>query len=127
MKPREHDELVVRLLALAEGGGLQSLTMLEFDSNLPAGELQILATLGFQNWQSGLTQGPMLLLLLWLKRQAKKALQADGEGVLWDVQGLRLNHMNPSMMQIADTALAQMKDARSQIRKARGGAGGVRD
>ena len=57
----EPDELLVRLLALAEGGGLPSL-----------------ATVNLQNWRSVLTEGALLLLLLWLKREAKKALRGEG-------------------------------------------------
>lgn len=61
LQPCELDETVVRLLALAEGGGLQRLAKLQI-----------------WNFQPGWTVGAMLLLLLWLKREAKKALQDEG-------------------------------------------------
>ena len=60
------------------------------------------------------TPGAALLLLLWLKREAKKALQGEGKGLLWDVQG--------SFEQMIKAEFSQLKQARSQIRKARTGA-----
>ena len=105
LHPREADEMVVRLLALAESGGLQNL-----------------ATLEIFDYQPGLTQGAALLWLLWLKREAKKALQGKGQAALWDVKGLYLEHLPTSMQQIAETQLVQLSEARTQIRKARAGA-----
>ena len=102
LDPGEPDELVVRLLAVAEGGGLQSLDTLEIDK---------------YGWHP--SEGGVLLLLLWLKREAKKALRGEGEGALWDVRGLLRRDMNPSLKQITETHLAQLKEARTQIRKAR--------
>ena len=104
--PREPDELVVRLLALAEGGGLQSLATLMVDDECgPA-----------------LTAGAVLLLLLWLKREAKKALEGEGKGALWDVKVMAslLDDMHPSIKQITETHLSQLKEAHTQISKARG-------
>jgi hypothetical protein len=55
----------------------------------------------------------VLLLLLWLKREAKKALQGEGGGALWDVKELLLREMDPCMKQIIETHLAQLKEART--------------
>lgn len=104
---REPDELVVRLLALAEAGGLSpSLATLHLDG---------------REW----TAGAVLLLLLWLKRETKKALEGEGAGVLWEVKGLTSEHMHDSMKQITETHLFQLAQARKLIRKARAAAPGV--
>ena len=102
--PYEPDEMLVRLLALAKGGGLQSL-----------------ATLDMQRYGPVPTVGTVLLLLLWLKREAKKALQGEGEGCLWDVRGRPLDEKHASMEQITETHLLQLKEARTQIHKTRAG------
>ena len=56
-------ELIVRLLVLLEGGGLPHLTLLEFSSGAPFAMREL---------------GAVLLLALWLKRQAAKG-RAEGE------------------------------------------------
>lgn len=95
---REPDEIMVRLLVLAEGGGLQSLSKLDLYSHRP-----------------GITEGAVLLMLLWLKRETKKALLGEG-GVMWDVDGLHDHQIHDSMKQITETHLAQLKEARSRVR-----------
>ena len=67
----------------------------------------------------------MLLLLLWLKREAKKALRGEGGRALWDVRGLHLDQVHASMKQIIETHLAQLEEARTQIHKARAAGGRV--
>lgn len=104
LAPQEADEMLVRLLALAERGGLQSLTTV-------------------RGWTYGPPppDGAVLLLLLWLKREAKKALPGE-EGALWNVERLHsYEEMHPFMQQITETILEQLKEARKQICKARGG------
>jgi hypothetical protein len=64
----EYDEIVVRLLALAEGGGLPQLVTLD----LP--------------WDSSLmSHGAQLLVAVWLKRQAKQAVEGAEGAVLWEI------------------------------------------
>ena len=108
LTPRNPDELVVCLLALAEAGGLPNLATLEIRAYWPS-----------------LTAGAVLLLLLWLKREAKKALQGDGEAAKWDVQGLRPDGKHTALKQITETHLTRLEEARTHIHKARaaGGAG----
>jgi hypothetical protein len=108
LRAREPDELLVRLLALAEADGLPNL-----------------ATLYLQGWGQSFTGGAMLLLLLWLKREAKKALQGEEEAALWNVPRLYPDQKHITLKQIIETHLTQLKEARMQIRKARAAGGAV--
>ena len=49
-------------------------------------------------------------------------MRGEGKGFLWDVRGLFYWRMNPFMKQITETHLAQLKEARTQIRKVSAGA-----
>lgn len=65
------DEIVVRLLALAEGGAL-SKTM----------DVRLERDHGYYG------NGARLLLALWLKREMKKALEGRGDATVWRVSGI---------------------------------------
>lgn len=66
------DEMLVRLLALADTGGLPNLAQLRNDSPFDQ-----------------LSDGAILLLLMWLKREVKKARQGQPSAALWDLTDLR--------------------------------------
>jgi hypothetical protein len=97
----EYDELLVRLLAAAEMGALPSLTTLKLTGD-PHGSATI-------------TNGALLLLLLWLKREAKKALAGQAPAALWDVRGLPLSDMPDAIKRATDNCLAQLGKARARV------------
>lgn len=97
LEPWEHDELLVRLLVVAEGGGLPCLKTLHL----------------LNPYNMVLSEGAALLLLLWLKGEAKKALQGEGPGVMRQVTGLNMSGMHDSMKKITPHHLAGFKQART--------------
>lgn len=95
----EYDELVVRLLVLAEGGGLRSLTTLTLvDYGLGP--------------TTTLSNGALLLLLLWLKREVKKAVEGQEAAVTWEVEGLPFEEMQYAVGETARNCFAQIREAR---------------
>ena len=94
-----YDELLVRLMAAAGNGTLQRLPKLEL---LPMhGECKV-------------SNGARLLVVLWLKEEAKKAVAGQVSAVKWDVR--LLNGGRPTYTsKVADKCLAQIKAAWAQI------------
>jgi hypothetical protein len=92
----QFDELFVRLLVHAENGGASALPTLTLLSPRSG------------SW-GYLSVGAHLLLLLWLKREAKKAVQGQGPGVKWELQGLDTNKLY--MKRVTKKCIAQVKAA----------------
>ena len=100
LEPRAYDELVVRLLVLGESGGLPNLEAIQL--------LALHATT--------ITNGAVLLLLMWLKREAVKALEGgQGPAVMWDVRGLPFADMHASVTQICNSTCSQLVAARKRV------------
>jgi hypothetical protein len=97
LQPPALDELLVRLLALIEGGGLPCLRELDV---LPYGEAR-------------LSPGALLLLLLWRKRAARKAGegQEPGPGAALELKGLPFRSTPPLLSEVTKQCLAQIKAA----------------
>jgi hypothetical protein len=105
-----YDELFVRLMAMAEGSGIP---------RLPT--LQLLSSRGISS--DDLSCGARLLLLLWLKREAKKAVegQGQGQGVKWEVQGLAPTYASSYTDQITKGCLGQINAAWAHVAEDQGG------
>lgn len=99
-----YEELVVRLLALAESGGLAQLTTLNLRSYNYCGDVS-----------TSMSHGARALLLLWLKREAKKALMGEEPAAVWNVWGLMDSKMPEYMKQVTVNALAQIKEAHARL------------
>lgn len=99
-----YEELVVRLMALAECGGLAQLTTLNLRSYGYYGT-------GFNS----MSHGVRALLLLWLKREVKKALMGEERGAVWNVTWLMNGKLPEYMKEVTMTALAQIKEARKHL------------
>ena len=115
----EYDEMIVRLLVLAEESGLPNLRTLvldgvdewihEYDEDL-AEELDYVDT-------RRMSSGALLLLALWLKPETKKGLRGQASAHLWDVQGLVQEHFPRAALETAVECLAQVKEAHACIGK----------
>ncbi len=97
----QYDELFVRLLVHAENGGASALPAFKL---LPA----------LNGW-GHLSAGAHLLLLLWLKREAKKAVQGQGQGagVKWEVQLGGVG--KPYITEVTAKCLKQVKAAWARV------------
>jgi hypothetical protein len=117
------DELIVRLLALAEGGGLPSLTHLilgdrdsyHVDENMYEDDDDFRVFSGELVTRPGLTVGALALLLLWLKREAKKAVDGTGPAAVWEVRGLIGMTLPTFAENMASHCLNQLKKARERL------------
>lgn len=91
------DEVLVRLMVLAEGGGLPMLST---------------ATL----W-GDVSDGAVLFLLLWLKRQTTWALRGQGAVALWDVHlcTWSVNRKRKCLEDLQAKVIAQIKEARERL------------
>lgn len=98
--PQAYDELLVRILVLAEGGGLPSLSKLH---------------LGDNRFAAALTDGAILLLLLWVKREMKKAVEGQAPAVTWEVEGLLEREMHDSVKKATQDCFAQIREARRHV------------
>ena len=95
---KAYDDLLVRLMAAAEHGTLPPLRTLElpgFDdytyrlANAWNNYMdQDVDKIKYRPHPRKASHGALLLLALWLKRRAKKALQGGGRAGLWEVVGL---------------------------------------
>lgn len=111
--------MIVRLLVLADEGGLPNLRTLvlhradewvyEYDEVL-AEELEHADIRRMSN-------GALLLLALWLKCEAKKGLRGKAAVAMWDVQGLAHEYFPRAALDAAVKCLAQVKEARACIGK----------
>ncbi len=121
------DGVVVGLLALAENGGLLNLTELALGQRPDDGhdeenehEDDYFPPPVFPppvvSARLGLSVGALALLLLWLKREAKKEAEGQGPGVVWDVRGLHGMNIPVSAKAMVSHCVAQLEEARARVR-----------
>lgn len=96
-----YDELLVRLMAAADNGTLPRPPKLVLHPS--AGECHV-------------SNGARLLLVLWLKEQAKKAVAGQAPAVKWEVELVDYQYGRPPYIsKVTDKCLAQIKAAWAQV------------
>lgn len=97
-----YDELLVRPLATVDSGALpQSLKL----------ELLPMSTHGECNFSNG----ARLLLLLWLKEEAAKAVEGQAPAVKWEIRGLDRGRAPQYISEVTTKCLKEVKAAWAEV------------
>jgi hypothetical protein len=99
LRLHKYDEVVVRMLAVVEGGGLPQLTKLTLDA-----------------WHGVVSHGTRLLLALWLKQNVKEAAEGRGRAVSWVVDGIDYQYgKGTDVRKAVKGCLLQVEEARKRL------------
>ena len=97
-----YDELLVRLLAVVDSGTLPQppkLNLLPMSNHVDC----------------NISNGARLLLLLWLKEEAKKAVDGQAPAVKWEINGLVRVRTLQHIREVTTNCLKQIKEAWAQV------------